>query len=152
MSCSSKTVKAMATAAATASTIRAVTLGPLSSSNEMEGSMDGWGVVGLAAAALGAPATLAGAGLAVVGVATASVGATRGLLGLRSASSSKEGVVAAADFADAVGFGADAGAVLGVDGASTLGSALASGVSAEFSFLGSFMIFCRVRGLGPLSR
>ena len=91
----------MATAAASASTMKRATLGALSLSTEI----DEWGALGLAAAGFGATATLAGAGLGGEGlgatgagfVATGFAGAAGlagevgALVGLPSASSCEEG-------------------------------------------------------------
>ena len=93
MSCTSKTVKAMATAAAIASMMSAPTFGLLSPSIEIDESVTGEPAGSVAAGlTLGAIASLIGAG---VGLARGSAGLARttgGLLGLFSVISSKEGV------------------------------------------------------------
>ena len=93
MSCTSKTVKAMATASAIASMMSAPTFGLLFPSIEIDESVTGEPAGSVAAGlTLGAIATLTGAG---VGLARDSAGLARisgGLLGLLSVISSKEGV------------------------------------------------------------
>ena len=93
MSCTSKTVKAMVTAAAIASMMSAPTFGPLSPSIEIDGSVTGESAGSVAAGlTLGAIVTFTGAG---VGLASDSAGLARtigDLLGLFSVISSKEGV------------------------------------------------------------
>ena len=93
MSCTSKTVKAMATAAAIASMMSAPTFGLWSPSIEIDESVTGELAGSVAAGlTLGAMATLTGVG---VGLARDSAGlakTTGGLLGLFSVISSKEGV------------------------------------------------------------
>ena len=98
MSCSSKTANAIAAAAAIASMTRLATLLPLSSSmviDELLGealAAAGLGAAGLgAAAAAGLAGAAAAAGLAGAGfVGAAGMGLDAALLGLLSASSSKE--------------------------------------------------------------
>ena len=93
MSCASKTVKAMATAAAIASMIITPTFGLLSTSIEIDESVTSESAGSLAAGlTLVAMVTLTGVG---VGLARDSAGLARtsgGLLGLFSAISSKEEV------------------------------------------------------------
>ena len=96
MSCSSKTANAIAAAAAIASMTRLPTLVPLSSSMVIDELLgEALAAAGLGAAGLGELATgllgAAAAGLAGAGfVGAAGMGLGAGLLGLLSASSSKE--------------------------------------------------------------
>ena len=151
----------MATAAAIASMTSPATLVPLSSSIEMEGSATGVGA-GVVAAGFGAMATFAGAGVGfkdAAGVAgVGSSGATGGLVGLPSASSSIEGFGLSVGLGSGVGSGVGSGRMAGL-AASLAGSLAASlvsgfvlGVSAEFSFLGSVIMVGRLRRLCSLSR
>lgn len=94
-SCASKTVKAMAMAAASASKMSAPTFGRLSSSIEIDESGTGL-PAGFVAAGLGAMATLTGAGLALAGVSAEFLAGlartTGGLLGLLLSNPSEEGL------------------------------------------------------------
>ena len=145
-SCASKTVKAMATAAAIASMISAATFGLLSSSIEIDESATGE-LAGSVAAGLGAMATLTGAGVGLTcvsagvsagfsaGFSTGLARTTGGLLGLLSAISSEEGVACeetsgSEASADSTCSASDAG--LALLARSLL--ELASGVSDVFSF------------------
>lgn len=141
-SCASKTVKAMATAAAIASMMSAATFGLLSSSIEIDESATGE-LAGSVAAGLGAMATLTGAGVGLTCVSAGfsagfSAGLARttgGLLGLLSAISSEEGVACeetsgSEASADSTCSASDAG--LALLARSLL--ELASGVSDVFSF------------------
>ena len=93
MSCTSKTVKAMATAAAIASMMSAPTFGLLFPSIEIDESVTGEPVGSVAAGlTLGAMANLTGAGVGLAGDSAGLARTTGGLLGLFSVVSSKEGV------------------------------------------------------------
>ena len=93
MSCTSKTVKAMATAAAIASMMSAPTFGLLSPSIEIDESVTGEPVGSVAAGlTLGAMATLIGAGVGLAGDSADLARTTGGLVGLLSENSSEEGV------------------------------------------------------------
>ena len=141
-SCASKTVKAMATAAAIASMMSAATFGLLSSSIEIDESATGE-LAGSVAAGLGAMATLTGAGVGLTcvsagfsaGFSTGLARTTGGLLGLLSAISSEEGVACeetsgSEASADSTCSASDAGLALLVRSLLEL----ASGVSDVFSF------------------
>ena len=93
MSCRSKSVKAMATAAAIESMMSALTFGLLSSSIEIEESVtcEPAGTVA-AGLALGVVATLIGAGVASIRESPDLARISGGLLGLFSAISSGEAV------------------------------------------------------------
>ena len=91
-SCASKTVKAMATAAAIASTMIAPTFRSLSSSIEIDESTTGE-LAGFVTAGLGAIDTLIGAGIASAGGSVGFARTTRGLFGLLSADPSGKVVV-----------------------------------------------------------
>lgn len=91
MSCKSKSVKAMATAAAIESMMSALTFGLLSSSIEIEESVTGEPAGTVAAVlALGAVATLTGAGVASARESPDLARISGGLLGLISVISSEE--------------------------------------------------------------
>ena len=93
MSCTSKTVKAMATAAALASMMSAPTFGLLSPSIEIDESATCEPAGSVAAGlTLGAMATFIGAGVGLAGDSADLARTTGGLLGLFSVISSKEGV------------------------------------------------------------
>lgn len=92
MSCASKTVKAMATAAAIASTMIAPYFWSRSSSMEIDESTTGE-LAGFVTAGLGATDTLTGAGIASAGGSAGLARTTGVLFGLLSADPSGEGLV-----------------------------------------------------------
>lgn len=140
MSCASKTVKAMATAAAIASTMVAPTFGSRSPSMEIDESTTGE-LAGFVTAGLGAAETLT-----VAGAGSAGLARTSGVLfSLLSANPSGEGVV----LDENSGFEASADSTCSESGAGVL---LADSSTLEvdprvfdsFLFSGSFIVFMKL--------